>query len=107
MTGVSHPDFPSSTSLARSSVVIALVFDAIMKSVSASIFSGFAEVADAEASREDDLAVLDQSDGNAGYAQLVPRPLDERRAPRCALRRADGPACRQRSRDDSPSEGGG
>ncbi len=55
-----------------------------MKSVSAVDLLRLREVADAEAGREDDLAVLDQSDGNAGYTQLIPRALDERREVRDA-----------------------
>ena len=62
MTGVSQVSFPWSTSLASMSVVIALVLDATMKRVLRVHLLGAAQLAGAEAVREDDLPVLDQAD---------------------------------------------
>ena len=77
VTGVSHVSFPSSTSLASSSVVSAFVFDAIMKSVSASTFAGLPSLRTPKPPAKTTLPSWTMPSDDAGDAELLLRRLDE------------------------------
>jgi hypothetical protein len=72
---VSHVNFPSSISFARSSVVRAFVLDAMMKRGVGVYLGRFPELAYPEAPFECRLAIRDEADGNPRNLERLPRLL--------------------------------